>query len=212
MAYSPPPARKDECIAVIEKAVADLKPGETIDRAAICKQFPEIDYTNIYRWSKRVENGTPSNRDLNATAREIQTRAEAGVIDHLPAVPAPAAIAADGGAKLRRLDFAAEIPKLYSDAEMLRQFSVIERDVDGVPMEKIKNPVAFEKSIRARASLIETSLKVLQEVWDMRMMQQFNELIIEEIGLEAPDCKRRILQRLAALNQRNGINLHGMRV
>lgn len=207
------PERKDECIAVIHKALAALPDGASLDRAAITDQFPEINRATIWSWCRRIESGRPERSELNAAAQAIRDRAQSGAADHLPAVPMPAAIARDGGRALRQLDFAVEIPRLYSDAEMLRAFSVKELEgEDGQPVERIKNPVAFEKSIKARASLIETSLKVLQEVWDMRMMQQFNELIVEEIGRESPECQRRILQRLALLNQRNGINLHGMRV
>lgn len=208
MARNPPPPRKDECIAAIKKHLAagggEMKP--------IYEQFSEIPRPTIFRWAQLEKKGQPTQLEMSRAARAIQERAEAGVIDHLPAVPSPGAIARDGGAAIRSLDFAAEIPKLYADAEMLRAFSVKDVEVDGRQVERIKNPVAFEKSIKARASLIETSLKVLQEVWDMRAMQQFNELIVDEIGRESPECQRRILQRLALLNQRNGINFHGMRV
>lgn len=211
MAHSPPPARKAECIEAIDKALLALRGDEELNRYAICDQFPEIEKTTVWSWCRQRQAGMPSKLDMSRAARAIQERAEAGVIDHLPAVPAPSALARDE-TRLRRLDFAVEIPKLYADAEMLRAFSVKEMEgEDGAPVEKIKNPVAFEKSIKARASLIETSLKVLAEVWDMRAMMQFNELIVEEIGNESPECQRRILQRLALLNQRHGINFSGMR-
>jgi hypothetical protein len=206
MAWSPPPARKEECIAAIRKQLRDRGDG-TLDLPALYKEFPEISKTAVYKWAHREKDGIPSERELTKAAQEIESRIESGVADHLPSLPPPGAIAKDES-KLRRLDFAEEIPKLYADAEMLRAFSI--KDVDGE--EKIKNPVAFEKSIKARASLIETSLKVLQEVWDMRAMQQFNELIIDEIGRESPECQRRILERLALLNRRHGINFHGVRI
>lgn len=212
MARHPPPPRKEECQALIRKHVLE-RPGERVDRAAICAAFPEIEKSTIWGWCRRLEAGEPTQRELTQAAQAIQERVESGVVDHLPAVPSPNAIARDGGAAIRKLDFAAEIPRLYADAEMLRAFSIKELDgEDGEKIEKIKNPVAFEKSIKARASLIETSLKVLQEVWDMRAMQAFNEMIVEEIGRESPECQRRILQRLALLNQRHGVSMAGMRV
>lgn len=213
MARNPSPPRKEECLVAIRRRLGETPAGSIVDWKPVYDEFPEIARPTIMQWGKRLKDGLPSNTELNAAAKAIQQRANSGIADHLPAVPSPAAVAKDGGRALRQLDFAVEIPRLYSDAEMLRAFSVKElAGEDGETVERIKNPVAFEKSIKARASLIETSLKVLQEVWDMRMMQQFNELIVEEIGLESPECQRRILQRLAALNQRNGINLHGMRV
>jgi hypothetical protein len=146
MSYHPPPLRKDECLAVIQKALALVPEGGTINRVAICAQFPEITQSTIWRWIKSLEDKMPSRREINAAARALQERAEAGVTEHLPAVPPPAALARDGGAGIRRIDFAAEIPRLYADAEMLRAFSVKEiEDETGQPVEKIKNPVAFEK-------------------------------------------------------------------
>lgn len=207
MAYNQPPARKEECLAAIQKALDQLQDGGALDRKAICDQFPEIPPNTIWTWCKRLSLKQPTRKEMNAAAQSIRDRAAAGVTDHLPAVPAPAALARDGGKALRRLDFGVEIPKLYADAEMLRAFAVKDTE-DG---ERIRNPVAFEKSIKARASLIETSLKVLEQVWDMRMMQRFNELIIEEIGRESPECQRRILVRLAQLNEKHGINLNGLR-
>lgn len=214
MARNPPPERKELCLAAMRRRLAETPAGAIVDWAPVYAEFPEIARSNIWTWGKRLKEGAPSKTELNAAAKEIQTRVESGAVaDHLPAVPAPAAIARDGGAALRRIDFAAEIPRLYADAEMLRAFSVKDLEgEDGQTVERIKNPVTFEKSIKARAGIIETGLKLLQEVWDMRAMQQFNELIIDEIGRESPECQRRILQRLALLNQRHGINFHGMRV
>lgn len=215
MSYSPPPERKEECIAHIRKKLAELKEGEKLDRAAICAAFPEINKASIWNWCRRLVEGMPSKRELNATYKAIEEAIEnkSPVVDQLPAIPPPAMLAKNDGAPLRQLDFAVEIRKLYSDAEMLRAYAVrVARGEGGEDTESIKNPVAFEKSIRSRAGLIETSLKVLSELWDMRAMQQFNELIIEQIGLESPECQQRIIERLAVLNRRHGMNFNGLRV
>lgn len=212
MARNPPTHRKDEVVAAIRKQL--LTAEATLDMPALYAQFPEVPQPTIWRWANLEKNQQPTQRQLTQAAQAIEERVAAGAAgDLLPAVPSPAAIARDGGKALRKLDFGAEIPKLYSDAEMLRAFAVKDVELeDGQHVERIKNPVAFEKSIKARASLIETSLKVLQEVWDMRAMQAFNEMIVEEIGRESPECQRRILQRLALLNQRHGISMGGFRV
>lgn len=204
MAHNPAPARKEECLAAIRKHLND---GGTV-LTPVYEQFPEIPKPTIFRWAELEKNNRPTARELTQAHQAIEERIESGVAEHLPVLPAPAAIARGGEAALRKLDFAVEIPKLYSDAEMLRAFSVKEMvGEDGQAVEKIRNPVAFEKSIKARASLIETSLKVLQEIWDMRAMQHFYEMIIDEIGRESPDCQRRIQERLAALNHRHGMTM-----
>jgi len=212
MARNPPTTRKDECVAAIRKQL--LSAEGALNMAALYAQFPDVPQPTLWRWAKLEKDKQPTQRQLTQAAQAIEERVAAGAAgDLLPAVPSPAVIARDGGKALRKLDFGAEIPKLYTDAEMLRAFAISVREgEDGEQVEKIKNPVAFEKSIKARASLIETSLKVLQEVWDMRAMQAFNEMIVEEIGRESPECQRRILQRLALLNQRHGISMSGFRV
>lgn len=107
----------------------------------------------------------------------------------------------------------AEIHALYADAKKLRAYSVSQGvDPDtGEAVEKIKNPAAFDKSIVRRADLLETAIKAVQEVWDLRTMQAFYETIIEEIGKESPEAQQRIMRRLADLNARAGMTL-SMRV
>lgn len=137
-----------------------------------------------------------------------------GVVDHLPAAPSPAYIAKHGDAGLRTIDFVAEIQSLYADASMLRAYSVkLKTDqATGEQVEAISNPNAFDKSIVRRANLLETAIKAVQEVWDLRTMQNFYETIIEEIGRESPEAQRRIMERLALLNARSGMTLGAMRV
>lgn len=126
------------------------------------------------------------------------------IAKHIPAAPSPRTIAKSGEAGLANIDFAMEIRNLYSDALMLRSFSV---SVDTEGVEKIKNPVMFEKQIGKRTQLIETTIKVLQELWDLRTMQNFYEIIIEEISAESPETAHRIMERLHELNSKHGLTM-----
>ena len=121
-----------------------------------------------------------------------------------PAAPSPAYVAKNGAQALDGIDFSRELALLYADAMMLRSYSVKPGD-DGV--ERIKNPVIFERQITKRTDLIETSLKMMQEIWDLQMMQGFYEAIIKEIGFESPECQRRIMDRLRLLNGRTGMTM-----
>lgn len=159
---------------------------------ASIKKFP-----TTQRGSKFAKNLDPEVRDE--------------IVDSLPAAPSPAFIARHGDEGLRTIDFVAEITSLYMDAKMLRAYSM-RKDLDGNPIEVIGNPATFDKSIGRRAQLLETAIHAVQEVWDLRMMQNFYELIIEEIGRESPDCQQRIMLRLQALNNRHGMTLATMRV
>lgn len=204
MARTPPPERKPECLVEIRRQLT-LVDNDTskVDRPSIYRMFPEIARATIWRWIDIEAVSSPSARELTQVAQAIEERINSGAAEHLPTMPSPGIVARDGGRALRKIDFGEEIKVLYADAEMLRAFAI--KHVDGE--EKIRNPVAFEKSIKARAGLIETSLKVLQEIWDMRAMQQFYELILEEIGAADPATQKRIVGRLAELNQRYGMTM-----
>ncbi len=77
----------------------------------------------------------------------------------------------------------------------------------GETREHIKNPHAFDRSIQRRANLLETSISAVQQIWNLRTMQSFYEVVVQEIGKADPDTQKRILVRLAELNARTGMSL-----
>ena len=191
----------------------------------VLDQFPQVHDQTKWRWIRAAKAAdVPRPELINARAKLVQKvkklpkdarRVEAedngteAISRQLPAAPSPAYIAKSGEHGLQTLDFVAEIHLLYRDANMLRAFAVSPvADADGVITgEKIKNPAAFDKSIVRRAGLLETAIKAVQEVWDLPTMQNFYETIIEEIGVESPECQRRIMERLAILNSRQGMTM-----
>lgn len=197
-------------------------------------QFPDIHEQSKWRWIRQARNEAPTASELTnardrlvASVKKFPTTTRAQkmgkerldpsaeeIVDHLPATPSPAYIAKHGDEGLRTIDFVAEIKSLYRDATMLRAYAVkLRADPDSGEMrEVIQNPAAFDKSIARRADLLETAIRAVQEVWDLRTMQNFYETIIDEIGKESPDCQRRIMQRLAELNAKSGMTLAMMRV
>lgn len=192
---------------------------------AVLDQFPDVPTPTKWRWIREAKSADVPRPELinaraklvqkvkklpkNARALEAEENGTTRIARQIPAAPSPAYIARNGEAGLQTLDFVAEIHALYGDAQMLRAFSVSAvTDEDGVVTgEKIKNPAAFDKSIVRRADLLETAIKAVQEVWDLRTMQNFYETIIDEIGKESPECQRRIMERLAILNAKTGMTL-----
>lgn len=192
---------------------------------AVLTQFPDVPEATKWRWIREAKSAdVPRPELINARAKLVQKvkklpkdarRQEAEdngttvIARQIPAAPSPSYIARTGEAGLQTLDFVAEIHTLYRDANMLRAFSVgVVTDEAGVITgEKIKNPAAFDKSIVRRADLLETAIKAVQEVWDLRTMQNFYETIIEEIGRESPEAQRRIMERLAVLNSKTGMTM-----
>ena len=192
-------------------------------------RFPDVHEQNMWRWIRALKQAEVSKPQLiNAKAKLVQKIKKIGGTDrqreaeeagvekiarHLPAAPSPNYIARTGEAGMANLDFVAEIHALYADAHKLRAYAMKNRvDADtGEVTEVINNPAAFDKSIVRRASLLETAIKAVQEVWDLRTMQNFYQTVIEEIGRESPECQRRIMERLAELNGRTGMTM-AMRV
>jgi len=193
---------------------------------AILDAFPDIQISTKWRWIREAKEAkVPKPQLINSHAKlaqrvkrlpkdlRAQESAENGtekIAKQLPAAPSPHYIAKNGEAGLATIDFVSEIHILYADAKMLRAFSVTDitdPETGEVLGEKIKNPVTFDKSIARRADLLDTAIKAVQEVWDLRTMQNFYETIIQEIGKESPEAKRRIMDRLAVLNGKTGMTM-----
>jgi hypothetical protein len=187
-------------------------------------QFPDVPEPTKWRWIREAKSAdVPRPELINSRAKLVQKvkklppdartaeSRENGtehIAKQLPAAPRPEYIARTGEAGLQTLDFVAEIHRLYADASMLRAYAMKNKtDADGVVTEAINNPVAFDKSIVRRAGLLETAIKAVQEVWDLRTMQNFYETIIDEIGKESPETQKRIMVRLADLNSKSGMTM-----
>ena len=217
--------RKAEFLAAVARHLATVGANNW---NAVLDEFPDIQVSSKWRWIRAAKAAdVPKPQLINARAKLIQKvkklppdartieARENGterIAKHLSASPRPEYIARTGEAGMQTLDFVAEIHTLYSDANKLRAYALsIGKDENGETVEKIKNPAAFDKSIVRRANLLETAIKAVQEVWDLRTMQAFYETIIEEIGKESPEAQRRIMARLAELNSKSGMTM-SMRV
>ncbi len=208
--------KKFECRAAIAKHLATVG---SRDWPGVMAQFPEIPKPTFWRWVKELKKEVPAEPELASARKKLKSveegakilrheEAKASGVGHiakdLPAAPSPAYVSREGARAMANLDFTAEIGRLYSDAEALRTYSVTKDDAGN---ERIKNPLTFDRSVARRVSILETGLKALQELWDLRMMQSFYDSIIAEIGAESPEVQQRILKRLAELNQRTGMTM-----
>lgn len=180
----------------------------------------KVGIATLWRWIRSAKRGEVPQSNLAMAQASIMRSAEkhqadlppnaAEIAHDLPATPSPHYISRTGEKGLEQFDMVVEIRNLYKDAEKLRSYAVVPDDSydDG---ERIKNPMAFDKSIARRAQILETAIRAVQEIWDLRTMQMFYEIVIEEIGRADLHTQKRILERLAALNARHGINMN-MRV
>ncbi|HEX5678714.1 MAG TPA: hypothetical protein VFX91_12180, partial [Alcanivorax sp.] len=175
-------------------AIADhLKKVGDEQWEALRKQFPNVPKATFYRWIKAVKQllGTDQ-QELTESARYALEAS-----DHLPVAPSPEYVAKTGANGKSNMDFMQRLDQLYGDAELLREFGVR----DG----KVVSPKFFGQSINLRRSLLETALKAMAEVWDLRQMQAFYDVVLDEIAKESPECAQRILDRLRDLNAETGM-------
>lgn len=213
--------RKDEKEQVQQAIREHLNTVGSQQWEAVFKRFPDVPVATMWRWIAACKKGMPGlaevvtakakiTQKIRSTKRRTARHEEAieageeQFYRQLPAAPSPAAIARSGEQAMQAIDFAAEVHALYADTMMLRAHSV-RLEEDGT--ERIKNPVLFERQIARRTALIDTTIKTLQELWDLRTMQGFYETIIDEIGKESPDAQRRILERLRVLNANTGMTI-----
>lgn len=174
-----------------------------------------VPHNTVWGWIRQVKMAGPGKPQLQAAALRIEEAlADEDIGQHLPAAPSPAYIASSGQRGLRNLDILAGLQRAQADCDMLRDHSIkMVADPDtGEEREAIKNPLLFEKQISRRLNVMETALKAMNEVWNLRQMQAFYETVIEEIQAESPETARRIMLRLAKLNSRTGMTLAGSKV
>jgi hypothetical protein len=164
----------------------------------------------VWTWIRAVKKAAPPKPTLVAAKARIEEVLESDVGQHLPVAPSPAYVAKSGERGLRNLDILAELHAIQADAHMLRKHSVAEvldPETGEVTGERIKNPLLFEKQMQRRLNVIDTSLRAMGEVWNLRTMQDFYEVVVQEIARESPETARRIMVRLAELNARTGMTM-----
>lgn len=206
------PARKcgdytgDDLILAIARHVAEnghKNWGELFARLGV--ETP-TDKRRMWRYIAKVREGkfevghdiAMQIRQAKAAAKKMRLESAA---KHVPAAPSPNVIATKGPEVLRHVDYMGQIRQMVEDIDMLREFSLA---YDATGKAKIKNPMYFGKSIQLRMGAIETALKAMQEIWDLRKMQEFYETIIATIGEADPHIAKKIMEKLVSLNAERG--------
>lgn len=183
--------KRDEVFQALREAIGKygLEAGPKLVREA----YPDVPNGTWYRWL----------REISASPKEVAVQKARKAARNLPAAPPPEYIAEKPAEARRNIDFMSRLENLYSDAEMLREFSVTKTE-DG---EKIRVPLFFEKSIRLRADLLDSALQALAQVWDLQRMQRLHDLILQEIGKADPETQKRITAALKELDDKVGITM-----
>lgn len=170
------------------------------DWKLVLNKFPELSKRRFFRLLSRVRDGVPDKDILKQSVAHTRRIAKT-----LPAAPSPAVIAQGGIDMRNRLDVMSHLQVMLDDIDKIREFSLGAPDENGV--RRIKNPAFFMQQIKQRGETLKLVLEAYGEVWDLRTMQNFYNIIMEEIGKVDPLTQRRIMVALEALNNERGLTI-----
>lgn len=177
-----------------------------LDWAPVVDRFKStVSERTIWRWISRVKQGAAPTATLQRVKKKVKTKpaAKAETKKHLPAAPSPDYLAKNGEAGRASLDF---ITQLHEQLERCAKLEQRAMTADG---EKIANAKLYGNVIRLRKELMDQALKAMDRVWNYRRIEEFHEIIMDEIAAADADTAHRIIARLAELNSRYGITLEG---
>jgi hypothetical protein len=158
------------------------------------ERYPDVAKPTWYRWLKEV----------NASPLEVAIDVAKKAAKHLPSPPSPAYVLDRPVEARKNFNLMGQVERLASDAELLRSYSMRQTEGGG---EAIKIPTFFAQSINLRCNVIDMAVRLYQQVYDMRRMQNFYDACLEEIAAESPDVALRITERLAKLNSETGMTI-----
>lgn len=185
--------RKATAVQALREAIK--KYGIEAGPKVVKEQYPDIPRATWHRWLKEVA-ATPMEQAID-TAKKAAAQ--------LPASPSPAYLCEKPVESRQNLDVMGKVHRMFSDAEMLRAYSVaIEHEGS---QEVISDPVFFSKSIDLRGSVLELAIKALGQVYEYERMQRQFDAIMTAILEESPETAKRITERLAVLNSEMGITI-----
>lgn len=178
--------QRDEAITALRELTAQhgAKEGARLAR----ERFPGVPAGTWGRWRQQAV-GNVAGADaqaLSSLAAEVRRT-----------VPQPEAlVTAPVPATRRALDFWAMLDELEHDARLMRDFA-LNRGADGAL--KVRVPFALRDAHRMRCDLIRLALAQAETAWSVERTQNFFDAVIDAVGTESPECQRRIMERLRAM-------------
>ena len=162
--------------------------------ALVRERYPDVAKPTWYRWLRHVQ----------ASPIEVAIESAKKAAKHLPSPPSPAYVLDRPVEARKNFNLMHQVERLASDAELLRSYSMKQTESGG---EAIKIPTFFAQSINLRCNVIDMAVRLYQQVYDMRRMQNFYDACLDEIASESPEVAQRITERLAKLNGELGMTI-----
>lgn len=141
-------------------------------------RHPHVSEASFWRYVRAAKRELATEDDLRVAIERRESRDVAAFDTH-------------GGPG--RIDYLAAYRQLYADVGALRDHAL---NSDG----SIRSPMVFDRSIKRRAALLAQSVKLSSQIYAVRNVQAFMDTLIEEVALESPELRRRVLARLRRLH------------
>jgi hypothetical protein len=187
--------------------------------AVIGKAAGQNGKRTFYRWVEAVSKPMPPDTTRPHEGRAVADQALATATErarlaaqqNLPAAPSPAYMMGAGAQATKNIDFLAEIDRMWDDILRLRSQSIDAGD--GSPgSEVITDPKAFDRTISRRAEVMQTAVRVMQEIWDLqehqRLYEAITSIIVEDLA-SVPEIQQRVVAKIAELNKTRGMTSFG---
>ena len=179
-------------------------------------KFRDVSRPTFFRWIKEAKEAIESQASSHGTAelklaqKRIRSSVESTpertrkqVKVHLPASPSPAVIASlPGDVVESTFNFMAYFHEIVRDMQMVRDSAVVKNE-DGT--ERLKNPMLMGNSAAQRLRAIETWIRSMELMYSFERNQEFQRIIIEELGKVDPSLQQAVLVRMRELDNRIGL-------
>ena len=193
---------KEAVVAAIAKNLLEVGPTmwELVE-----DRFPDVTQRTFKRWVSQVRSGKLSPDSLKEEGRR---RAAAQISAHLPAVPSPHFMVADGPSALIDMDFMSRLRLIEADLLLLRESAVYPMDhTDPAKAGKIKNAQVFLATIKGRLGSLDQGLKIVERAWDLHFMGAYLDRIVKIVTDIVQDPLERKAIGLAVQDLNNEFNM-----
>ncbi len=190
-----------ECYDAI---IAHLKKNGSAKWRTVRDNYPEVGIRKFWRLVARAKEEPAIRGPLVTAALDAANRIAAlRPSDAMSAAP-PRAVAKEASCSMKNIDLMETLRDLMVDAVLIRDWSMTKVDENG--NRGIRNVMFFAQSVKLRRELVETMLKTWNETFDLQRMQEFYNVILDEIERASPEVQAAIMERLRMLNTERGFS------
>ena len=197
----------DDCYDAIIAHLKKNGSGQN-DWRALRKAYPNVGERRFFRMVKRAKDEPSVRGPLVTAALNAAERIRAlNPTTAMSAAP-PKPVAREATRAMDNIHLMETLRDLMVDAVLIREYSMTKPD-EATGERGIKNPMFFAQSVKLRRELIETILKTWHEAFDLRRMQEFYGVILDEVGRASPEVQAAIMERLKIMSDERGFSFGG---